>query len=182
MFHKILVALDNSQVGQHVFNEAVALAKSTGASLMLLHALSPFDDTYPNPNPLIWQADSMYPTFHTEAVNTYMGQWEALKRETIEYLSKWCNDAKAAGVEADFTQEFGDAGKTICDVARNWQADLIMVGRRGRGGLSEFLLGSVSNYVLHHAPCSVLTVQGQVKQVAQEFQEVGTAKSAKDAK
>ncbi len=41
-------------------------------------------------------------------------------------------------------------------------ADLIVVGRRGRSGLSELILGSASNYVLHHAPCSVLTLQGKI--------------------
>lgn len=34
------------------------------------------------------------------------------------------------------------------------------MGRRGHKGLSEILLGSVSNYVVHHAPCSVLVLQG----------------------
>ncbi|MEO0350033.1 MAG: universal stress protein, partial [Cyanobacteria bacterium P01_A01_bin.15] len=47
-----------------------------------------------------------------------------------------------------------------------WNADLIMMGRRGRSGFSELLLGSVSNYVMHHAPCSVLTVQGVLQPVA----------------
>lgn len=42
-------------------------------------------------------------------------------------------------------------------VARNWQADVIVIDRRG---ISELLMGSVSNYVLHHAQCSVFTVQG----------------------
>ncbi|NEO65320.1 MAG: universal stress protein, partial [Moorea sp. SIO4G2] len=37
---------------------------------------------------------------------------------------------------------------------------LIVLGRRGLGGLKEMVLGSVSNYVVHHAPCSVLVVQG----------------------
>ena len=37
---------------------------------------------------------------------------------------------------------------------------LIMVGNRGRSGRTEFLLGSVSNYVMHHATSSVLIVQG----------------------
>ncbi|MFM7578374.1 MAG: universal stress protein, partial [Microcystaceae cyanobacterium] len=36
--------------------------------------------------------------------------------------------------------------------------DVIVVGHRGRWGLSEILLGSVSNYVFHHAHCPVLVV------------------------
>jgi nucleotide-binding universal stress UspA family protein len=47
----------------------------------------------------------------------------------------------------------------ICQVAKDWGAELIMVGRRGNSGLSELILGSVSNYVVHHAHCSVLIVQ-----------------------
>ncbi|RMG10302.1 MAG: universal stress protein, partial [Cyanobacteria bacterium J055] len=38
---------------------------------------------------------------------------------------------------------------------------LIIVGRRGRQGIEEAVLGSVSNYVVHHAPCSVLAIQGK---------------------
>ncbi|MGL4622525.1 MAG: universal stress protein, partial [Chroococcidiopsis sp.] len=53
--------------------------------------------------------------------------------------------------------------RLICDFALAWKADLIVTGRRGRRGLSEFFMGSVSNYVLHHASCSVLTVQSPVQ-------------------
>jgi nucleotide-binding universal stress UspA family protein len=68
-------------------------------------------------------------------------------------------EAVAAGVNAESNQVSGDAGKAICEEALVWGADLIVLGRRGRSGLSELFLGSTSNYVLHHAPCSVLTVQ-----------------------
>ena len=46
----------------------------------------------------------------------------------------------------------------ICELAKFWNADLIIMGRRGRSGLAEVFLGSESNYVLHHAPCSVQIV------------------------
>lgn len=160
MFHNILVALDKSEISQQTFPAAVALAKTNEARLMLLHVLSPFEEQYPNTNALIWQTDGLYPTLHTDAMNYYLDQWEALKQERIEWLRFLAEQANAS-VETQFSQNFGEPGKMICKLAQTWQADLIIVGRRGRRGLSELFLGSVSNYVLHHAPCSVLVVQGQ---------------------
>ncbi|MFB2769803.1 universal stress protein [Pelatocladus sp. BLCC-F211] len=160
MFDKILVGIDNSEIGQSVFDEALALAQKLNAHLMLLHVLDPFDERYPSSIAL--QTDSLYPSFHSEAVNYYMGRWETLKQEGIEFLKIFSNQAIAKGVTTEYTQNFGEPGRVICEVARNWEADLIIIGRRGRRGLSEFFLGSVSNYVLHHAPCSVLTVQGLI--------------------
>jgi nucleotide-binding universal stress UspA family protein len=48
------------------------------------------------------------------------------------------------------------AGPAIIDHAHD--AELIVVGRRGRGAVSSIVLGSVSSYVLHHATCPVLVV------------------------
>jgi nucleotide-binding universal stress UspA family protein len=168
MFHKILVGLDNSEIGKQVFEEALSLAKTNNARLMILNVLDPFDERYPNA--LALQTNSVYPTFHAEAMNYYMGHWDELKQEGIEFLRLLCKDASAQGVAAEFTQNFGEPGRTICEIAKSWEADLIMVGRRGRLGLSEFFLGSVSNYVLHHAHCSVLTVQGIVSSKTEEVE------------
>lgn len=159
MFKRILVALDGSKMGEAVFAQGVALAKAMDSRLMLLHVLSPFDEDYPNP--VFPGADSTYPSIHTEAVKQYMQQWEAYEREGLEMLRSRGAEATSVGVVTDFTQNTGDPSRVICDMARNWDADLIILGRRGRTGLSELILGSVSNYVVHHAPCSVLTVQGQ---------------------
>ena len=63
--------------------------------------------------------------------------------------------AKADGVDTDCTHCFGDPEPMISDLAEAWHADLIVMGRRGRAGLTEFFLGSVSSYTVHHAPCSV---------------------------
>ncbi len=66
-------------------------------------------------------------------------------------------------------QNLGDPGRIICEIARDCDADLIVMGRGNHSGLNEFFLGSVSNYVLHHAPCSVLAVQGQLSQKTKNY-------------
>jgi nucleotide-binding universal stress UspA family protein len=76
-------------------------------------------------------------------------------------------EATAAGVSAQFTLNYGDPGKMICALAKSYDADLIIVGRRGLNGLSELVMGSVSNYIFHHAPCDVLTIQGKVQSLPQ---------------
>jgi nucleotide-binding universal stress UspA family protein len=54
----------------------------------------------------------------------------------------------------------GDPREVIVQVACEWNADLVVVGARGLTGLKGLLLGSVSNAVVHWAPCPVLVVKG----------------------
>jgi nucleotide-binding universal stress UspA family protein len=159
MFKKILAALDKSDFGKSVFEEAVVLAKALDAKLILLHVLSPLEEGYPMP--MYPGPDSVYPTLHEEAIRIYTQQWEKYEREGMDLLREFSDKATTTGVSVEFTQNVGDPGGVICDVARTSNADMIVMGRRGRSGLRELFLGSVSNYVLHHAPCSVLALQGQ---------------------
>ncbi|HIK03101.1 MAG TPA: universal stress protein [Trichormus sp. M33_DOE_039] len=160
MFNKILVALNNNDMGQQVFEHALTLATVNNAELLLLHVISPFDDDYLNASAM--ETQSTYGTSQTHGVEYYLGRWENLKQAGIEFLTLLNNQAIAKGITSDFTQELGEPSRIICEVARSCNADLIVLGRRGLNGFSEFFLGSVSNYVLHHAPCSVLTVQGKI--------------------
>lgn len=157
MFHKILVAMDTSAIGKSVFDEALTLAKATGCSLMLLHVLS-LEETG-SPNMLVFPTLGYYPGLSSRTLEIYHEQWQKLEEYGLELLRSHTDEATAAGVKTEFTQNTGSPGKTICEIAHNWGADLIIMGRRGHSGLTELILGSVSNYVLHHAPCSVLTVQ-----------------------
>lgn len=157
MFHKILVAIDGSEQGQMVFDQALDLATATAASLMLLHVLSSEEKNSPQ-FPMVGL--EYYPTIANELTEMYQKQWAEYEGQGLKMLRSYAERATAAGVTAEFTQNLGSPGRTICEVARTWEADLIVMGRRGHAGFSELLLGSVSNYVLHHAPCSVLTTQG----------------------
>lgn len=160
MFRKILVAVNNTEIGRHVFAQALSLATVTNAELMVLQVISPFNDDYLNASEM--ETHSRYASSQSHSVQYYLGEWEKLKQQGVEFLTLLTNQAIAKGVAAEFTQELGDPGRNICEVARNWNADVIVIGRRGLSGISELFLGSVSNYVLHHAPCSVLTVQGEI--------------------
>jgi nucleotide-binding universal stress UspA family protein len=157
MFQKILVALDNSAFSQDIFDEALSVAKAHHATLMLLHVLS--NEETGSPNMPIFPSIEYYPAVNEKNMELYREQWQAFEQKGLELLQSLAEKAIAAGVNTEYTQNSGTPGQNICDLARAWDADLIITGRRGRSGLSEFFLGSVSNYVLHHAPCSVLTLQ-----------------------
>ena len=56
--------------------------------------------------------------------------------------------------------EVGEAGATICAIAERDEVEVVMVGSHGRGLLGRIVhLGSVSEYVMRHAPCPVLVVR-----------------------
>jgi nucleotide-binding universal stress UspA family protein len=57
----------------------------------------------------------------------------------------------------------GKPEKEIVEEAENWGADLIIMGSHGYGFWRRSLLGSVSESVVHHAPCSVLVVKNGIK-------------------
>jgi nucleotide-binding universal stress UspA family protein len=68
----------------------------------------------------------------------------------------------ARGLEADthVVQDHPRSG--IVDYADNWGADLIVVGSRGQSGITRFLMGSVAQAVVRHAPCSVEVVRATI--------------------
>jgi nucleotide-binding universal stress UspA family protein len=75
---------------------------------------------------------------------------EALSRSTAATLEK-------AGLVAEGVVEDGNPAHRLVEAAVNWDADLIVVGAHGHGGLGP-IVGSVARAVLYHAPCSVLVV------------------------
>lgn len=157
MLQKILVALDRSETYQHVLDEALALAKATHASLRFFHVLNSFDKGYPSP---LYSSADAYPALYEETIQLYSEQLRQFEQEGIVFLRSLTQQASALDISADCSQSSGDPGRMICEAAERWKADAVVMGRRGRSGLREMLLGSVSSYVLHHTSCSVMIVQG----------------------
>ncbi|HEY9824291.1 MAG TPA: universal stress protein [Stenomitos sp.] len=153
MFSKIVVALDSAQATQWIFEQALAIANTVPSQLALVQVLSPED--------IEGYAASLYTEGYSlptslECMELYLRHWQELQQRQRQDLEDYARAAVAIGIPAQIVQPQGSPGKCICEFARSWQADLIVMGRRGLSGLSELFLGSVSNYVLHYAPCAVL--------------------------
>lgn len=155
-FKKILAAIDYSPLSQVVFEQALDLAKSNQAKLMLFHCLTA--DTVTLSAPVAGEF-GLPPQLVNQAYQTEFIRLEQQIQHMHALLKHYCNLATQQGVIAESGHQTIEPGQGLCQAAQRWGADLIVVGRRGRRGLAEALLGSVSNYVLHHAPCAVLTIQ-----------------------
>lgn len=157
MYKNILVAVDDTQLSQEAFEQALALAKAFGANLHLLHILHPLRAEYQNTTSLAFSG-AYYPNTVYELTNE---RWNNLEVQGLNFLKSFCDQATKAGVTTEFTQQIGQIDRGIVEFSNNHNMDLLVVGSHGRKGLDEFLAGSVSNYVSHHATCSVLLVHQQ---------------------
>lgn len=144
MYQRILVPVDGSPTSMQGLDEAIKLAKLTGASLRLVHVVDQL-------------------TFAT-GYETYTADLVGMLREGGQ---KILVDAKArahaAGIDAsDFLCD--TFGSRVCDIvvdqAKDWAADLIVIGSHGRRGMSRLILGSDAEQVVRVARVPVLLVHG----------------------
>ncbi len=154
MFKKILAAIDGSEMSHDVFKTALDIAKPDKANLLLLHVLS-FEEQnslwIPMPTGLAY-----FQVADSDKLKIYREQWQTYEQHSLNLLKLLADRSTTEGVTTEFHQIPGGPGRKICEFAQSEDIDLIVMGHRGISALNELLLGSVSNYVLHHAPCSVL--------------------------
>jgi universal stress protein A len=90
-------------------------------------------------------------------------QVEALRKDRLDkgkvLLAAAADKLRKAGFTVETLLSEGDVRSAIIDNAAEKKADLIVVGSHGRKGLDRFLMGSVSEFVARHAPCSVEIVR-----------------------
>lgn len=161
-YDRILVAIDTSSLQTTVYENALETAQLHQAELKLLHCVETGIDPAGASTvaPVGTSLDTGYLFPSTADFEIAQQAWETQLAKAKQWLQEFCQTAEQQGVTATFEAEVGSPEHQVCDRARDWQADLIVVGRHGRTGLTELLLGSVSNHIVHHAPCAVLVIQG----------------------
>lgn len=157
-FRKILAAIDYSPLSQVVFEQALDLAKSNQSELLLFHCLTA--DLVSASPPFAGEL-GLSPQLMNQAYQNQSLRFDEQLRQVQSLLDQYRQIAARQGVTVHCDHRTIEPGQGLCQAAQRWQADLIVMGRRGRKGLTEVLLGSVSNYVLHHACCPVLVIQPQ---------------------
>ena len=150
MYQRILVPVDGSPTSIRGLDEAVKLAKLTGARLRLVNVVDEFS--------------------YAVGFEAYPTDTIALLRQAGEQILE---DARArvaaSGLEVE-TVLFESMGRRVsefvCDVANDWKAELVVVGTHGRRGVGRWLLGSDAERIMREVSVPVLLVRSASRPAA----------------
>ena len=142
MFQRIVVGTDGSETATNALRSAAKLAAQSGADL---HIVSGYHAK---------------PELRVTGAGSGVEDWTVRSTDAVEgILSDAAEIARREKIPVTTHHEEGDPGKAIITVAKDVEADLVVVGNRGMQGLKRFVLGSVPNDVAHGAPCAVLILK-----------------------
>jgi nucleotide-binding universal stress UspA family protein len=87
-------------------------------------------------------------------------KWQEIEEQhTKEVLEKFSDMARDAGLNYTAEEVEGDTRHALIKKAAAVSADILIVGNRGRSVVAGLMLGSVSEYLVHHAHCAVLVAR-----------------------
>lgn len=146
---KILLAIDDSDFSRAAVSTVIKEFQPGAAEVHVLHVVEPLRLAPPLVGAGVGPS---VPGDFIGVVEEWLDQAEGLVLQTRGLL-------ESAGFRVTTSVSEGDAKTQILNFAENWKPNLIVVGSHGRRGLDRFLLGSVSEAVARHAPCSVQIVR-----------------------
>jgi nucleotide-binding universal stress UspA family protein len=146
---KLLLALDDSPFAPVVLDTVASHFRPEATDVRVLHVLE-----WPAPLPL-----SLAFAEGASAAADVVAFHDAARHHAGELVAHASSSLRAAGFAVTDEVREGDARQAILDCATEWQPDVILMGSHGRRGLGRFLLGSVSEGIVRHAPCSVYVVR-----------------------
>ena len=141
-FNKVLIAIDSEPVAVRAAETGVNLAQALGAEVAFINvvdsALAYPGDTGPPASELIAAAG-----LNAKRLVTTIRQRVSPQSSVLEFI------------------QVGTPSEEIVKVAKEWSADLLVIGSHGRGGMQRALLGSVAETVMRHAPCPLVVVRSK---------------------
>ena len=144
----ILLAIDDSACSAAATHAVVEQFVPAYTRVHVLHA-----DDWPSGMP-----PSMAFGEGSAAAQHVLGLHRLRRSNAAALLESTAERLRRAGFTTAASLRDGDPRQTIVDCAREWRSDLIVMGSHGKKGLDR-MLGSVSDSVVRHAPCSVEIVR-----------------------
>ncbi|PYP89219.1 MAG: hypothetical protein DMG65_14005 [Candidatus Angelobacter sp. Gp1-AA117] len=146
---KVLLAIDDSTCSSSAVESLIKQSRPAETEVLVLHAI---ESGKLMPISYSYGMGPIFPQDYTAIVQQWRSEGEALAARAVQRL-------EAAGFKVSSQVEEGDARDVILNCAQSWHPDLILMGSHGRKGLDRFMLGSVSEAITRHAPCSVEVVR-----------------------
>ncbi|MBI2061247.1 MAG: universal stress protein [Nitrospirae bacterium] len=143
MFDNILVPTDFSPFSRMAEKMALDLAKESRGKLLLLHVIDPYFERLP----------------YLVSARLTRGK---VRRGALDQMRKELKWVRAPGVKVESRVASGSPPEAILRSAKDFRADLIVLGTHGRTGIEHLLLGSVAEKILRLAPCPVLTLRKNI--------------------
>lgn len=143
---RILLALDGSITSDRARALVAKLNLPVETEIRVIAVL----DHAPRDGGIDWHADLPGSTHGPEGQRAHLMTALETASQALE---------SAGRVHVDSVLLRGEPAKAIIDEARDFEADLVVVGHRGHGAVKSMFLGSTSTAVLEHAPCPVLVVR-----------------------
>uniref|UniRef100_A0A7S4IK05 UspA domain-containing protein n=1 Tax=Vannella robusta TaxID=1487602 RepID=A0A7S4IK05_9EUKA len=141
---KILLAIDDSVPSQKAFEFVLHTAKPTDEIILLAVAETTV-------------ASVAIPFAST--VTSIVDIDQSVQKHLREVLKGYGKQLVLKGLRHTCLLGKGASGETICEEAEYRKADLVVIGRRKLSSISRAMVGSVSTYTLHNAPCAVMVVK-----------------------
>jgi nucleotide-binding universal stress UspA family protein len=146
---KVLLAVDGSECSEAAVQTVVATFDADSTQVKVLHAVEWLKEM-----PLCFQFAQGAAAGHDIA---------ACRQQSFErarlLVERVAGQLASKGFDASVSTPDADPRHAIVEAARQWPADLVVLGSHGRRGLDRWLLGSVAESVVRHAPCSVEIVR-----------------------
>jgi nucleotide-binding universal stress UspA family protein len=141
-FKKVLIAIDGEPIAVRAAETGVDLAQALGAEVAFVHvvdaSLAYSGDTGPPASELIAAAK-----LDAKRLVAAIRQRLSPQSSALEFI------------------QVGTPSEEIVKAAKEWSADLLVIGSHGRGGMQRALLGSVAETVMRRAPCPLVVVRSK---------------------
>ncbi|XP_048742741.1 universal stress protein in QAH/OAS sulfhydrylase 3'region-like isoform X2 [Ostrea edulis] len=133
----VAIAIDSSEYAEKAFDWYLEKIRRDDDVIVLIHIPESYDFSLASPGVIRQLLDEL--------------------EKSVKVLEdKFADKVKAVGIDGKFRTGAGKPGEAIIKIAKEENATMIITGTRGLGKIRRTVLGSVSDYVIHHSPIPVL--------------------------